>query len=64
MHILSHTHTTTHVYSAQEEWRQLDTGNLFERGGRKAFVRDKGLAHTPKWGKKKKEFRKNRYSRI
>jgi len=27
--------------------------SLVERGGRKAFVRDKGLAHTQKGGKKK-----------
>jgi len=26
--------------------------SLAERGGRKAFVRDKGLAHTQKGGKK------------
>jgi len=26
--------------------------SLVERGGRKAFVRDKGLAHTQKGGKK------------
>jgi len=44
--------------------------SLFERGGSRAFVRDKGLAHTHKRQEKKKggkrdfNMRKNRYSRI
>jgi len=34
--------------------------SLDESGGRKAFVRDKGLAHTPKRGKKRERIvRKN-----
>jgi len=32
--------------------------SLVERGGKKAFVKGKGLAHTPK---KKENVRKNRY---
>jgi len=39
--------------------------SLVERGGRKAFVRDKDLAHTKKGEKgKEKNIRKPRYSRI
>jgi len=30
-------------------------GSLVERGGRKAYVRDKGLAHTKKGKKKRKK---------
>jgi len=32
--------------------------SLVEKGGRKAFVRDKGLAHTPKRKKENKNSRK------
>jgi len=42
--------------------------NLVKRGGRKAFVRDKGFAHThnreKKREKRKRNVRKKRYSRI
>jgi len=39
---------------------------LVERGRRKAFVRDKGFAHTQKGGNKRREKfqEKNRYPRI
>ena len=42
--VLTHKHTC--IISTQQEWRQPGTGNLVEKGGRKAFVRD--LAHTKK----------------
>jgi len=38
--------------------------SLVERGGRKAFVKDKDLAHTQKRKKRGKNVRKNCYSRI
>jgi len=38
--------------------------SLIERGGRKAFVRDKCLAHTQKGKKLKNISEKTRYSRI
>jgi len=38
--------------------------SLAERGGRKVFFRDKGLAHTQKGKKKETNVRTTRYSRI
>jgi len=38
--------------------------SLVERGGEKAFLRDKGLAGKKRKEKKKKNVRKNRHSRI
>jgi len=38
--------------------------SLVERGGRKAFVRDKDLIHQNKKGGEKKCQEKNQYSRI
>jgi len=52
----SGTHTKTHMYN-QHTRGMVKTGHrsLVERGGRKAFVRDKGLAHTQKRKKREKE---------
>ena len=53
MHIQRHTHTQAHMYN--QHTRGMATTmhrSLVERGGRKAFVRDKDLAHTHKKGKK------------
>ena len=47
------THTKAHMYTQHK--RGMPTTrhrSLFERGRRKVFVRDKGLAHTQKGGKK------------
>ena len=49
----AHTHKPTNITSTQVEWRQPDTGAWFRGEERKAFVSDKGPAHTQKGGKKK-----------
>ena len=57
------THTQAHMYN--QHTRGMATTrhrSLIERGGRKAFVKDKGLAHTRKRGKNLSK--KNRYLRI
>jgi len=59
------THTQTHMYN--QHTRGVATTrhrSLVERGGTKAFVIDKGLAHTHTQGKKEKNIKKPRYSRI
>ena len=58
IHIQRHTHISTHVKSAHK--RNGDNQVLVERGGRKAFDRDKerSCTHT------KKMSQKTRYSRI
>ena len=55
----SGTHTQTHMYN-QHTRGMAKTGHrsLVERGERKAFVRDKGLAHMQKRKKRKKEGKK------
>ena len=55
----SGTHTKKHMYN-QHTRGMVKTGHrsLVERGGRKAFVRDKGLAHMQKRKKRKKEGKK------
>ena len=56
MHIQRNTHTQAHMYS--QHTREMATTrhrSLVERGGRRAFVRDKGLAPTKKKGKKGKK---------
>ena len=60
------THTQAHMYN--QHTRGMATTrhrSLVETGGRKAFFRDKGLAHAQGKGKKRKRYvRKTRYSRI
>ena len=49
------TYTQTHIYNQQTRGMATTRHrSLVERGGRKAFVRDKGLAHTQKKGGEKK----------
>ena len=50
------THTQAHMYNQQTIGLATTRhGSLVERGGRKAYVRDKGLAHTKKGKKKRKK---------
>jgi len=60
-HTEAHTHKHTCIISTQEATRHR---SLAERGGRRAFVRDKGLAHTNKRKKEKgkKGFREKKMS--
>ena len=57
LHIFTCTYRGTHAQAHRynQHTRGIATTrhrSLVERGGRKAFVRDKGLAHTRKGGKK------------
>ena len=63
LHIFTCTYkgTLTHAHMYNQHTRGISTTrhrNLVEKGGRKAFVRDKGLAHTPKRKKENKNSRK------
>ena len=49
------THTQAHMYARGMATTRHKSPGLVGRGGRKAFVRDKGLVHAKKCKKRKKK---------